>query len=214
MLSLANAADPKYIGPSSGITFARLIYASAPHSQGLSIKQPSLAHHDQQSHELPQEELAAIPPIKDLRNFIDAYFSGFHHIYPFLDEISFMKTAEILRRSQLSTVKVTAIDSATQIDLNDHVQLFLVLFLGARMCEIKQGTDLNSEHYLNTAMSSMPIANLHDSIRGLQTLLLLVLSSLHSPHGMNAWFLVSTILAGCIDLGLQRKFIESTWAFC
>ncbi|KAJ9645024.1 hypothetical protein H2204_001486 [Knufia peltigerae] len=59
-------------------------------------------------------------------------------------------------------------------------------------------------------MLHVSFVSLHESLRGLQTLLLLTLSSLHSPRGLNAWFLKSTILAGCIDLGLQRKNNVST----
>ena len=36
LLSLGSASsDPKYLGPSSGVSFARLLYAAAPQSQGL-----------------------------------------------------------------------------------------------------------------------------------------------------------------------------------
>ncbi|KAI8288018.1 D-alanine--D-alanine ligase [Colletotrichum sp. SAR 10_98] len=39
MLSLANSKESKYLGPSSGVPFARLIFSAIPQSQGLSIKQ-------------------------------------------------------------------------------------------------------------------------------------------------------------------------------
>lgn len=37
LLSLSNASDPKYLGPSSGVPFARLIYESVPQLQGLPL---------------------------------------------------------------------------------------------------------------------------------------------------------------------------------
>ncbi|KAH0437816.1 hypothetical protein CcaCcLH18_03712 [Colletotrichum camelliae] len=37
MLSLANSKESKYLGPSSGVPFARLIFSAIPQSQGLSV---------------------------------------------------------------------------------------------------------------------------------------------------------------------------------
>ncbi|KAJ9650467.1 hypothetical protein H2198_010223 [Neophaeococcomyces mojaviensis] len=205
MLSLANATDPKYLGPSSGLTFANLLYAAAPQSQGL----PYIASLPPGTvNENTQEILPApLPLSKDLRRFIDAYFTVLGPHYPFLHEATFLSTAEDIRRFFLERSKKTSDRNSSQMYRDRHAiaQLYLVIFLGAKHSEIKHSRTFQAEAYLSTAMTHVGTLALHDSLRGLQTLLLLVLCSLHSPNGLNAWFLRSTLLAGCVDLGIHRK---------
>lgn len=77
--------------------------------------------------------------------------------------------------------------------------------LGARNLERGLDTDLRSDNYLASAMVEIGRIQLHDSLQGVQIMLLLVLASLWFPRGLNAWYLMATIIASCLDLGLQRK---------
>lgn len=208
MLSLSNSVEPKYIGPSSGVTFARLIYAAVPGFQGIPANLSDQRQGGNQVASLEQSAGAPLPTVRDMHRFINAYFDTIHFLYPFLSITSFSKTAERIRHFQVQQLQSSADLSRLDvraIDHIDHAQLFLVLFLGANVLETRLSQNFNAESFLATAMIHVSFVSLHESLRGLQTLLLLTLSSLHSPHGLNAWFLKSTILAGCIDLGLQRK---------
>lgn len=211
MLSLSNSVEPKYIGPSSGVTFARLLYAAVPESQGLAINASDSRQGNGQNPGLEQSDGALLPDLRDMRRFIDAYFETVHALYPFLEEGTFSNIAERIRRLPEEQTPSNIDGSASKvrpIDHIDHAQLFLVLFLGANFLETRLSQEFRSESYLATAMVHVSFVSLHESLRGLQTLILLTLSSLHSPRGLNAWFLKSTILAGCIDLGLQRKTVS------
>jgi len=98
MLSLLNSVEPKYIGPSSGVTFARLIYAAVPGSQGLSL---NLSDSKQDGGHSPAPERstgASLPNIRDMHRFLNAYFETTHILYPFLNVATFSKTAEKIRR--------------------------------------------------------------------------------------------------------------------
>jgi hypothetical protein len=88
-------------------------------------------------------------------------------------------------------------------------QIFLVLSLGAKVLETRLSAEFSAEQYYATAMLYVDKLQLHDSIRGIQVMLLLVLCSFSFSNGLNAWFLTSTIIASCIDLGLQRKHVNS-----
>jgi hypothetical protein len=212
MLSLSNSVEPKYVGPSSGLTFARLIYAAAPGFQGVPSNLSDPRQRGAYTPGIQQTAGASLPDVRDMHRFIDAYFDTIDPLYPFLSISAFSKSAERIRhfptpQPTQSFPDLTTSD-ARAIDHIDYAQLFLVLFLGASVLETRLAQDFKAESYLATAMLHVSFVSLHEGLRGLQTLLLLTLSSLHSPHGLNAWFLKSTILAGCIDLGLQRKRIS------
>ncbi|OMP84481.1 Pyrimidine pathway regulatory protein 1 [Diplodia seriata] len=83
--------------------------------------------------------------------------------------------------------------------------LFLIIAIGSRALESQLGADFASASYLAASIKFLADIPLHESIQAVQILLLLVLSSFCFPGGSNAWFLTHTILASCLDLGLQRK---------
>ncbi|KAF9628929.1 hypothetical protein BFW01_g10132 [Lasiodiplodia theobromae] len=190
LLSLQAANSPKYLGPSSGVAFARLIFASAPHTQGLSTH---FAADLPQSHLSDISSASHLPSLPEIHRFVAAYFDQFHHLYPFLDEVYIDDLVEkCLAKPSLAT------DS-------DMCMLFLVIAIGSRAVESQLGADFASATYLAAAIKFLSDIPLHESIQGVQILLLLVLSSFCFPGGLNAWFLTHTIIASCLDLGLQRK---------
>lgn len=71
--------------------------------------------------------------------------------------------------------------------------------------ESRVANDFGSSKLYAAAMQYVDQVTLHDSLRGVQTMLLLVLCSFSFPEGGNAWFLLSAIVASCLDLGLQRR---------
>lgn len=84
LLSLGNASsDPKYLGPSSGVSFARLIYAAAPQTQGLPA---SISPVSAQGLDSSNEPVVCVPlpRIAQMHRFVDSYLEAFNHLYPFL----------------------------------------------------------------------------------------------------------------------------------
>ena len=204
MLSLANSSEPKYVGPSSGVAFARLIYAAAPHRQGFAANLSGATHDPPDEYGLERFPRAGLPAVREANRFIDVYFEILHPLYPFLDEAAFRVMAKRILTNPPSSFMAST-TREMEADQIDRAQLFLILFLGARLLELRLSQNFQAETYFATAVTHTQFLSLHDHLRGIQTLLLLSLSSLQSPYGMNVWFLKSVILAGCIDLGLQRK---------
>ncbi|KAF7534551.1 hypothetical protein G7054_g6147 [Neopestalotiopsis clavispora] len=202
LLSLGNtASDPKYLGPSSGFTLARLTYAAIPQSQGLPSA-ADLPHHDAGlSHSTGPAKCAPLPSLPEMHRFIGAYVDAFHSQYPFLQQGKIEQVVEfILRQPQAGFNKASL----------DEAMLFLVAALGARLLEQGRQLDLKSSEYLASAMAHVSALQLHDSIQGVQVMLLLVLASFIFPEGsLNAWFLSSAIIASCVDLGLQRRSVPA-----
>jgi hypothetical protein len=195
LLSLGNISDPKYLGPSSGVSFARLIYAAAPQTQGLPATSPPTSAQRQNGNNDPIV-CVPLPRAAQMYRFAESYFDTFDHLYPFFKETCIHEMIE--RKCNQSPTQQTRGD----LDLS---VLFLVAALGARNLEHELDTDLRSGGYLASAMVEIGQVQLHDSLRGVQVMLLLVLASLWFPKGLNAWYLKATIIASCLDLGLQRR---------
>lgn len=190
LLSLQAANSPKYLGPSSGVAFACLIFASAPHAQGLST---------QLSADLPQTQFAdtactpGLPSIPEIHRFVAAYLDHFHPLYPFVDEL------------YIDDLVDRCSSSSPQASDSDVCMLYLIIAIGSSTLESQLGSDFASATYLVSAMKALADIPLHESIQGVQIMLLLVISSFCFPGSFNAWFLTHIILASCLDLGLQRK---------
>jgi hypothetical protein len=196
LLSLGNASsDPKYLGPSSGVSFARLIYAAAPQTQGLPVTTPASSAKGQGGAN-DTVVCVPLPTAAQMYRFAESYFDTFDHLYPFLKENCVHEMIE-RKCNQPPAQRYRG-------DL-DLAILSLVAALGARNLEHGLGTYLQSGGHLASAMAEISQVQLHDSLKGIQIMLLLVLASLWFPKGLNAWYLKATIIASCLDLGLQRR---------
>lgn len=205
LLSLSNTTDPKYLGPSSGITFARLIYESAPQSQGLPLS--FLRDQEQQQHNIVNQKTAlpadissiSLPPLADCQQYADSFFDA-TPFFPFISQDAFY---QLLDQAQHFN-ETSKWDSLLPIRLAS-AQLLLILSLGARFLETRLGADYSSSGLFLSGMEHCANLNLPESVEGVQVLLLMVLHSFYNPEGLNAWYLLHTIIASCLDLGLQRR---------
>ncbi len=213
LLSLGNALDPKYLGPSSGVTFARLIYESVPQSQGLPLSYARSRENDQASGQTTQQHgpndfpHIELPSMAEYQQYAEVYFS-MSTFYPFISQEEFHVISKHV--FQFSKTSVWSCRLPLTIAL---AQVYLVLSLGARFLEYKLGNSFPSQDLFGKGMSFASKMNLHESIEGVQILLLLAQHSLFCPEGLNAWYLVHTIIASCLDLGLQRQDNCSSLAY-
>lgn len=209
MLSLTNSTEAKYVGPSSGVPFARLIFSAIPQSQGLPASWTSpeggSARRRKQPEPLPRDWTSDV----DLQHFVDAYFETYQPLHPFLDEDAISDRLERLQRRQspaLNSLPTPRLVEVEAVLAPVHsVQMFLIIALGARVLEVRLSSDFMSEQYLASAMQRLNSLSLHDNLDGLQVMLLLALSSFYFENGPNAWFLTSSLIASCLDIGLQRQ---------
>ncbi|KAI1456957.1 hypothetical protein F4805DRAFT_430702 [Annulohypoxylon moriforme] len=215
LLSLANSRESKYLGPSSGVPFARMIFSTIPQTQGLAtswVTSGALkSQHVPQAQPFPQGWTSEV----DLQHFVDAYFETHHPLHPFIDEDAILDRLEILYTKRSCALNPQQMPQLSDIESAMSpiyaVQIFLIIALGARTLEAQLSTDFSSDRYLATAQSRIGSLglSLYDSVEGLQAMLLLILSSFHFENGPNAWFLNSNIIASCLDLGFQRRWVET-----
>ncbi|KAK7749318.1 hypothetical protein SLS62_008287 [Diatrype stigma] len=220
LLSLANSRESKYLGPSSGVSFARLIFSSIPQSQGLATTWVSSGGVGRSRSGVPQAQPFPLNWTSDvdLQHFVDAYFETYHPLHPFLDEDIISEHLEIM---YANTPSPTLLDPQEMSELCEFessispmysVQIFLVIALGARALETRLSADFSSERYLATAQARIDNfgLSLHDTTEGLQVMLLLTLSSFYFENGPNAWFLNTALIASCLDLGFQRRWTDNS----
>jgi len=213
LISLANSSEPKYLGPSSGISFAKLIYASSPQTQGLpATVQSSTVNIDMQLRTPEHTQTATnLPTTTDMLHFVDAYLKTYQPLYPFLDEVQIEALLDKVCKLNSHSLNSASLKSVKDVcNPYEELQLLCMFHLGSKVLEIRLSQDFMSEGYMLAALERQGQVNLHDSVAGVQAMLLLLLSSLHSPSGLNAWFLKSTLIASCVDLGLQRAKTHTT----
>lgn len=215
LLSLANSKESKYLGPSSGVPFARLIFSAIPPSQGLATNWTTSGGTGSQGVPRAQSFPLSWASEVDVQHFVDAYFETHHPLHPFIDEDAVSDRLEILYTKQPPAVnphqmpQLSEIESA--ISPMYSAQILLIIALGARVLETRLSADFSSERYLAAAQARIASLGLplHDTVEGLQIMLLLTLSGFYFENGPNAWFLSSNIIASCLDLGFQRRWVES-----
>ncbi|KND88284.1 hypothetical protein TOPH_07119 [Tolypocladium ophioglossoides CBS 100239] len=151
LLSLANSKESKYLGPSSGVWFARLIFSAVPHSRGPPTNWAAPGLGAQQTAARAQPFAQDWVPDVDLQNFVDAYFDTYHPLYPFLDEDAvadfleriFAKSSPALHSMQMP--RLSEIEAA--LSPIHFVQILLIIALGATILETRLSSEFLSERY-------------------------------------------------------------------
>lgn len=199
LVSLSAGTDPRYIGPSSGYSFARLLLACAAR-RDKSIKALSKVRADMSDRFafLRQEFTLSEPPTAlpvDLNYAIklsEAYFESSHIQYPFLHQPSH----ESLIRKVYDQEKPSPVDA---------FQVNMVLAISATIVSRRFKLSLQGAGYCASAMTYFSKIYLENSLRGLQCLLLLLVYTTISPStSLNVWYLNYQCIAALLDLGLQR----------
>lgn len=219
LLSLSNSAsDPKYIGPSSGITFAQLVFATAPQTQGLPVGQSLPVSSLQASGPATESSLTSSTQLSDrqVHRFVFAFLDSFHTTYPFLLEDDIHSLLDSIPESANAFDLDPSITSNMEgtLSRSNVIVLSLVIALGASSLESKLNTSFGASTMFARAMDRVASAPQGTSLKGIQIMILLALSGLCFRDAPNAWFLSSTIISSCIDLGLQRKISSSEHLYC
>ncbi|UKZ74750.1 hypothetical protein TrVFT333_002420 [Trichoderma virens FT-333] len=198
LVSSCAGTDPKYIGPSSGYFFAKLVLACAQRGQ----RDPPPKELQQNAKNriaglLPKGGLSIpptpLPPDMDYAVKIsEAYFETIHPQYPFLHQPSHMKLIEHVYVEPEPNPMAA-------------FQVYLVLGTGATVLSRRLKIPLSGEGFCASAMKYFDKLCIQNSLKGLQSLLLLLVYALHSPSmGLNVWYLNYQCIAALLDLGLQR----------
>ena len=198
LVSSSAGTDPKYIGPSSGYFFAKLVLACARKEKRSSPPEELQKTVNSRSSRLFPEGSLSIPPasLPESMDYTieisDAYFETIHLQYPFLHQPSHMKLIEhVYTETDPSPIAA--------------FQVYMVLAIGATILSRRLKIPLAGERFCASAMKYFDKFCIENSLKGLQSLLLLLVYTLNnSSMGLNVWYLNYQCIAALLDLGLQR----------
>jgi hypothetical protein len=181
VLSSCAAAEPHYFGFSAGLSLAHFmqIAMDSEKNSASQVSLPILADRPF-SNQLPtaQTPLASLPTYDTGSQFIKAYLSTTHRLYPFLNRANLWRLHREQTMSHVESFK------ASELDL---VVLHLVYGIGSRCLQLtdvaRVGKDIPEGHFMS-AMKYIPDAIRFTSIRSIEIVLLLVLHSMRSPSGL------------------------------
>ncbi|RDW64982.1 hypothetical protein BP6252_10633 [Coleophoma cylindrospora] len=194
LISVTGGQDLRYVGPSSGFFFAKLVLACAGR-QGQS--RPTCAKDmnpiSALSKELFQVSPASLPANLDQAiRLSSAYWEVIQSHYPFLHQPSHLKLMEHM----YSTDNPRPI-AAFQVNM--------VLAISTTILSRRLKVSLSAEGFCAAAMTYFDSIPIEGSLEGLQSLLLLQIYAMNNPSmGLNVWYLNYQCIAAVLDLGLQR----------
>ncbi|KAH7346719.1 fungal-specific transcription factor domain-containing protein [Rhexocercosporidium sp. MPI-PUGE-AT-0058] len=193
LVSVTAGQDLRYVGPSSGYSFAKLLFASIGrrstsrrqngHSEAISTV----------ASEAFQVGLASLPSsFENAVQLSQAYWDTVHFQYPILHQSTHAKLMS----------HVFATESPSPVAA---FQVFMVLAISTTILSRRLKLPLSAEGYCVTAMGYFDKISIEGSLEGLQCLLLLQVYGMYNPSmGLNLWYLNYQCIASVLDLGLQR----------
>lgn len=205
LVPLSSGAS-KYIGPSSGLAFTKLIFNRVSRAGGLSsisynnshvvAELPSTATSRElltiESRPLPNSKLQAV-------HLSRTYFEYVHIQYPFLHEPTYFTLLDDVYEDETGVTAWTLF------------QVTMVLAISASILCKRLPISFSGESLYKAAMERADQVDMQSSIQGLQCLLLVCMFSLHnSSFDLSPWHLNYQCLATILDLGLQREIPPSS----
>ncbi|WVW84315.1 hypothetical protein I302_106349 [Kwoniella bestiolae CBS 10118] len=223
MISLEAAAEPHYVGESSGSLWTTVISGgihSHPHQMGETSKRAlgSLAQrrmaHDP---EVPQEQLGIINirqsiqqplPLDIASQAIEIVFRHLHPRYPFMDWVKF--EAQWEQRDGI----LLAVGQGLPLDRINSTAAFFILMILAISAQLTRERPLagllRAEDYYTLASPYLNVIVTLHNLANIQGLLLLAVYSLRDSKGPSVWYLTGVTLRLCIGMGLHRN--AAGWA--
>jgi hypothetical protein len=195
LVSVTAGQDPRYVGPSSGYSFAKLVLASAgqrrrqdEHPRTQSFQATSIL--DRETFRVPPAKMPLT--MEHSIHLSAAYWENVQFQYPFLHSPTHRKLVEHMHSSTAPS-PVAAF------------QVYMVLAISTTILSRRLKTPLSAEGYCAAAMTYFDQIQIEGSLEGLQCLLLLQIYALNnSSLGLNLWYLNYQCIASVLDLGLQR----------
>lgn len=196
LLSFSPSDEPKYVGPSSSVSFARLIFADCrgpPESQNA----PGLEEETKTGIIMDPKPL---PELTECVLLSKAYFDTVQLQYPFIHRPSFEACLAAVLHLSSEGVVGNLPPGFTLAMAQFHV--FLVLSVGAALIPTRADC---SEGYYATALQNIDDIRLTGSLQGAQAVLLLAMRSIYASGENNLWYINAFLMAICVDLGMHKR---------
>lgn len=206
LISVGGNADQRYLGPSSGYFLARLLLTNSPRRPDRF--EPTYSDTANMAQSLIDQLVQATPGPMPLPSREQAtqlariYFDSVHPQYPILHEPSFLRALDSLYGSTPRTTEDEAVGT---------FQVNMVLAIASSIVSSRIRSYVPGESYCLAALQHFDRLNALNSFSGLQSVLLLLIFTMHSPlMRLNVWYLNYHCIAAVLDLGLQRNITTAS----
>lgn len=185
VLSSCAAAEPHYFGFSAGLSLAHFVQVAieAGHDSA-DVSLPLLADRPF-SNQSPSANatIASLPTFEAGANYLQAYNSLVHPLYPFLSRDRLWKLHRLLTKQ--GTAHGTPTEEA------DLTTMHLVYAIGSRCLQLLGRTEMSKttpEGHLLRAMNNMSEVLKFTSTKAIEITLLLAIHSMRSPSGKHIFY--------------------------
>lgn len=201
-ITLAAAAEPRYLGASSAYSIAKVITHSIHHQgpkhNGYNISEVKLVTSGNSDTEEPQEQLLALqfrkPSEETGMKLLKAYHRGVQCQYPFLDWSWVME----------------CFNKVINADSDDDISLFFIYMIFAIGSQLMEGASrtpstLHARAYYNEAFEHIATIIEDTSIRSVQVYLIIGIFSQKMSCGSSIWQTTGLAIRTSVALGLHRS---------
>ncbi|QLG74115.1 hypothetical protein HG535_0F06270 [Zygotorulaspora mrakii] len=201
-ITLAAAAEPRYLGASSAYSIAKVITHSIHYYQqkqrSVTVGKRNLLNSRNAHVEERQEQLLALeinkPNEETGRKLLKAYHRGVQCQYPFLDWSWVLRCFD------------EVIKKETQNDISSFF-IYMIFAIGSQLIEgvSRTPSTLHARSYYNKAFEHITSIIEDTSIRSVQVYLILGIFSQKMPCGSSIWQTTGLAIRTSVALGLHRS---------
>ncbi|KAF5510549.1 Positive regulator of purine utilization [Colletotrichum siamense] len=193
----AAGREPHYFGPSSAVSFSRIVSATMGlASRGGSSQHSHAGRAKGPGSEVPREVPLRLPSPTLRANLSQAYFNNIHPQYPFLHKPTFQIWEESCLKASLEG----------DLSSVSGVSLFFVLMVYAiGSLVLGQSHYDAAEAYYSMALDHIAAVLDLDSLESIQAILSCAVYSIRSPVGVSLWKVSGMAIRHCIELGYHRS---------
>ncbi|KAF4461429.1 transcription activator acu-15 [Fusarium albosuccineum] len=199
LLCLTTASkEPHYFGPSSAVSFSRVVSAAMnlPKKVGGSQASAVAFDHGGSGWNFARPFPIGFPAPPLGTTLSQAYFNNIHPQYPFLHRPTFQFWEELCFKAEASGNLSVA---------GDIAQFFVWMVYAIASLALGPTNYDTAESYYNMALAHQPSVLELDSIESIQSLLGCAVYSIRSPAGGSLWKLSGLAIRYCIELGYHRS---------
>ncbi|KAJ5512847.1 transcriptional regulator family: Fungal Specific TF [Penicillium fimorum] len=193
----AAGGEPHYFGPSSAVSFSRIISATMGLKSEKSSSSPRTFDDSEESHpNTCSDRVPRLPSPSVAVNLSRAYFDNIHPQYPFLHRPTFCKWEQDVREPSQPVNISTAGD----------VPLFFILMVYATgSLVLSQSQHGAAAMYYSMALDYLPSVLALNNLESIQSILCCAVYSIRSPTGASLWKISGMAIRHCIELGYHRS---------
>ncbi|KAJ6055821.1 transcriptional regulator family: Fungal Specific TF [Penicillium canescens] len=193
----AAGGEPHYFGPSSAVSFSRIVSATMGlKGEGSSCSPRDFEESQEVAPTIRSTRVPRLPSPSVSANLSRAYFNNIHPQYPFLHRPTFLKWEQ----------DICDVNQSGDTSAAGEIPLFFVLMVYATgSLALSQSQHGAAAMYYSLALDYLPSVLALNNLESIQAILCCAMYSIRSPIGASLWKISGMAIRHCIELGYHRS---------